>query len=134
MRRPEPVPANPPWVPINGACAECALPLTLSAPDAAGSTHSIAILSRPTRAPASGICVMMLSGGLQARTGAHRMFTTLARALASEGHSAMRFDWPGLGDANGDVMPFEDLPPLLEQIQHQCLRSMPGTELSLIHI
>ncbi|TBO30228.1 hydrolase 1, exosortase A system-associated [Aquabacterium lacunae] len=116
------------WVSIDSLCFERAVPLTLSPAPAIAPIHSMAILSRPARAHRSGICVVMLSGGLQARTGAHRMFTTLARALAANGHSAVRFDWPGLGDADGSAMPFEQLAPMLPQLQQQCLAAMPDTD------
>jgi uncharacterized protein len=128
MLRPDTDADRQDWVGIDGLCLERAVSLVLSPTPASAPIHSIAILSQPANTAPSGTCVMMLSGGLQARTGAHRMFTILARALASGGHSAVRFDWPGLGDADGSEMPFEQLAPMLPQIQQQCMAGMQGTD------
>ena len=58
----------------------------------------------------SGRChaaMLIVAGQPQTRSGAHRMFTELARALASQGVSTLRFDIGGWGDSPGDPRPFE---------------------------
>lgn len=51
--------------------------------------------------------VLIVVGGPQYRTGSHRQFLLLARALADAGIPAMRFDYRGLGDSGGDFAGFE---------------------------
>lgn len=53
--------------------------------------------------------VLVVVGGPQYRAGSHRQFVLLARYLASEGVSVLRFDYRGMGDSEGDVRSFEDL-------------------------
>jgi uncharacterized protein len=65
----------------------------------------IAIVSLPKRPLRRGVIVVV--GGPQYRAGSHRQFTLLCRALAEQGIAAMRFDYRGMGDAEGDVRTFE---------------------------
>lgn len=51
--------------------------------------------------------VLVVVGGSQYRAGSHRQFTLLARALAQDGIPAMRFDYRGMGDSEGEVRSFE---------------------------
>ena len=53
--------------------------------------------------------VIILVGGPQYRAGAHRQYVHLARHLAENGIAAMRFDWTGIGDSEGDYPGFTDL-------------------------
>lgn len=53
--------------------------------------------------------VIILVGGPQYRVGAHRQYVHLARHLAENGVVAMRFDWTGIGDSEGDYPGFTDL-------------------------
>lgn len=58
---------------------------------------------------ASDVAVLVVVGGPQYRAGAHRQFVQLARALASAGHSVLRFDVRGMGDSGGAQRSFEVL-------------------------
>jgi len=51
--------------------------------------------------------VLVVVGGPQYRAGSHRQFTLLARSLACEGVAAMRFDYRGMGDSEGEMRDFE---------------------------
>jgi exosortase A-associated hydrolase 1 len=51
--------------------------------------------------------VLIIVGGPQYRTGSHRQFVHLARALAAAGHPVLRFDYRGLGDSTGELRNFE---------------------------
>lgn len=56
----------------------------------------------------SGTGVVIVNGGAQYRAGAHRLFVQLARHLARQGHTVLRFDFPGQGDSPGEPVAFED--------------------------
>jgi len=47
--------------------------------------------------------VLIVVGGAQYRVGSHRQFVLAARALAAAGFAAMRFDYRGMGDSEGDL-------------------------------
>lgn len=98
------------------------LPGSSTASEAGDST--VAILSTPS-SPAleSGVGVLILSGGDQARAGAHRMFVHMARHMATCGATTLRFDWPGLGDAGGAPASFEDLSQAIARMV-QALRAL----------
>lgn len=53
--------------------------------------------------------VLIVVGGPQYRAGSHRQFTLLARSLAACGIAAMRFDYRGMGDSEGEIRSFEDV-------------------------
>jgi hypothetical protein len=59
-------------------------------------------------APAEVPAVVILNAGIIHRTGPNRLHTTLARALASDGFPALRFDLAGIGDSESRA---EALPP-----------------------
>lgn len=52
--------------------------------------------------PADGpIGVVIVTGGVQTRSGAHRGFVDLADKLAAAGHPVLRYDRRGVGDSDG---------------------------------
>ncbi len=69
----------------------------------------VGIVAAPS-APAS-LGVVIVVGGPQYRVGSHRQFTLLARHLASQGFTTLRFDYRGMGDSTGEQRTFEDVAP-----------------------
>ena len=53
--------------------------------------------------------VMVIVGGPQYRVGSHRQFVQLARALAGDGITTMRFDYSGMGDSQGQKAEFDQV-------------------------
>jgi exosortase A-associated hydrolase 1 len=53
--------------------------------------------------------VVIVVGGPQYRVGSHRQFVLLARSLAAAGFPALRFDYRGMGDSDGERRDFEDV-------------------------
>ncbi len=51
--------------------------------------------------------VLVVVGGPQYRAGSHRQFVLLARYLADHGIPVMRFDYRGMGDSEGERVPFD---------------------------
>jgi uncharacterized protein len=51
--------------------------------------------------------VLIVVGGPQYRVGSHRQFVLLARALATAGFAAFRFDYRGMGDSSGELKGFQ---------------------------
>jgi exosortase A-associated hydrolase 1 len=72
-----------------------------------GGAQLVGILSRPQEPAARGVLVVV--GGPQYRAGSHRQFTLLARHLAEQGIPALRFDYRGMGDSEGEARGFEDV-------------------------
>jgi exosortase A-associated hydrolase 1 len=55
--------------------------------------------------------VIILVGGPQYRVGPHRQYVHLARHLSRQSIAAMRFDFRGIGDSEGDYPGFQALRP-----------------------
>jgi exosortase A-associated hydrolase 1 len=93
----------------------------LSAPQAAGVAERFALLdcdgdacigvvaapASPATAARTGVVIVV--GGPQYRVGSHRQFVLLARSLAAAGFPALRFDYRGMGDSDGERRDFEDV-------------------------
>lgn len=75
-----------------------------------GGEQLVGVLATPADA-ASELAVLVVVGGPQVRTGSHRQFTRLCRAVAAAGVPAMRFDVRGMGDSSGDLHTFEHIGP-----------------------
>jgi pimeloyl-ACP methyl ester carboxylesterase len=58
--------------------------------------------------------VVLLNSGILHRVGACRLHVRIARALAAEGFTSLRFDFSGIGDSEPrqDALPFEESAPL----------------------
>jgi exosortase A-associated hydrolase 1 len=67
----------------------------------------VAIYHQTAGAPRRGVVIVV--GGPQYRVGSHRQFILLARALAEQGIPALRFDYRGMGDSDGEFVGFEAL-------------------------
>jgi uncharacterized protein len=67
----------------------------------------IGVLSEAASPASRGVLIVV--GGPQYRVGSHRQFALLARHLAEVGVPALRFDYRGMGDSEGDKRTFEDV-------------------------
>jgi len=52
--------------------------------------------------------IIVVAGGPQYRVGAHRQFVLLARKLAKDNITVLRFDLRGMGDSNGEYKGFQE--------------------------
>src|SRR5262249_3302852 len=59
----------------------------------------VGIVTRPTANPLATAALVILNTGIVHRVGHHRMYVTLARELASCGHTVVPFDFSGVGDS-----------------------------------
>ena len=91
---------------------------------ACGGDTLVGILSLPVQPCARGVVIVV--GGPQVRTGSHRQFTLLARALAAAGTPVLRFDYRGMGDSEGGMRDFaavdEDVRAAIDRFQQE----LPG--------
>lgn len=65
----------------------------------------VGVLAEPLRASEIGVVIVV--GGPQYRVGSHRQFVLLARHLARQDFSVLRFDHRGIGDSSGMQRSFE---------------------------
>ena len=85
------------------------------------------ILSLPRASatpPARGVLIVV--GGPQYRAGSHRQFTLLARDLAGAGIPALRFDYRGMGDSEGELQTFENVDDDLRAAIDRFVAEVPG--------
>jgi exosortase A-associated hydrolase 1 len=82
------------------------------------------VLSLPLRPAQRGVVVVV--GGPQYRSGSHRQFTLLARALATRGIAVLRFDYRGMGDSEGDQRDFEHVGDDVSAAIAHFLRTVPA--------
>jgi exosortase A-associated hydrolase 1 len=75
--------------------------------DCQGSTL-IGVLHRPAQAVRRGVLIVV-GGGPQYRVGGHRQLTLWSRTLCEQGYAVMRFDYRGMGDAQGEFRGFLDV-------------------------
>ena len=69
--------------------------------------------------------VVIITGGLQYRSGAHRQSVSLSRQLSLAGFPTIRFDLAGLGDATGSIHNFEHLRPQVDAALAALIRQTP---------
>lgn len=84
------------------------------------------IVSRPESPLASGALIVV--GGPQYRIGSHRQFTLLSRDLAQAGIPAMRFDYRGMGDSEGELHMFENVHDDIRAAVDAFFERCPGLE------
>ena len=76
--------------------------------------HLMAVLTpaqsgAPASAALADLGVVIIVGGPQYRAGSHRQYVQLARSLALQGVTAMRFDARGMGDSSGAQRSMEEI-------------------------
>lgn len=76
--------------------------------------------------PVADVGAVIVVGGPQYRVGSHRQFVLLARELARHGYPALRFDYRGMGDAEGKLRGFEQIEPDLRAAIDTLLCAVPG--------
>ncbi len=90
-------------------------------------TPLVGILHRPVRPTRRGV-VIVVGGGPQYRVGGHRQLTLWSRRLCDEGFAVLRFDYRGMGDAQGEFKGFlqvdEDIACAVDQLCAQ----VPGLD------
>jgi exosortase A-associated hydrolase 1 len=74
----------------------------------------------------SGRGVLIVVGGPQYRVGSHRQFPLLARHLAAHGIAAMRFDYRGMGDSDGEERDFESIREDIRAALDAFTEAVPG--------
>ena len=84
------------------------------------------VLSLPQEPCSKGVLIVV--GGPQYRAGSHRQFTLLARSLAAEGIAAMRFDYRGMGDSQGEQRDFEAVQDDLRAAIDHFSAAVPGMQ------
>ncbi|MFL6675140.1 MAG: hydrolase 1, exosortase A system-associated [Massilia sp.] len=82
------------------------------------------VLSLPPAPQPRGVLIVV--GGPQVRAGSHRQFTLLARGLAQAGVPAMRFDYRGMGDSEGDMRDFDNVADDLRAALDCFFAEVPG--------
>lgn len=71
-------------------------------PNAAGN-RLLGMLHQPSTNRNPGIAIVLLSPGIKGRIAPHRLYVKLARRLCDAGFLVLRFDFYGLGDAEGEL-------------------------------
>jgi dienelactone hydrolase len=89
----------------------------------------VAIVTESARPAAERPTVVILNSGIIHRVGANRMSVTLARALAAQGHTVVRFDLSSIGDSEARSDGRSPLEAALADIQEalDSLESSRGT-------
>lgn len=94
----------------------------------AGDAWLPGILHRPESGAGPRVGVVIVVGGPQYRVGSHRQFVLLARDLAAAGYPVLRFDYRGMGDADGAPVGFEGAGPDIAVAVEQLLTHCPSLE------
>jgi uncharacterized protein len=89
-----------------------------------GHATLVGIVSVPAAPCARGVLIVV--GGPQYRVGSHRQFALLARHLAAHGIAAMRFDYRGMGDSDGEERDFETIQDDIRAALDAFVAALPG--------
>jgi exosortase A-associated hydrolase 1 len=89
-----------------------------------GGESLIGVLSGAALTAGRGVLIVV--GGPQYRVGSHRQFTLLARHLAERGIPALRFDYRGMGDSDGEMRTFERVGADIRCAIDRFFASVPG--------
>ena len=89
-----------------------------------GGDTLVGIASVPAAPCARGVLIVV--GGPQYRVGSHRQFALLARHLAAHGIAAMRFDYRGMGDSDGEERDFEVIQDDIRAALDAFVGAVPG--------
>jgi uncharacterized protein len=89
-----------------------------------GGDTLVGIASVPAAPGTRGVLIVV--GGPQYRVGSHRQFALLARHLAAHGIAAMRFDYRGMGDSDGDERDFETIQDDIRAALDAFVDAVPG--------
>lgn len=76
------------------------LPVTFRNPDG---EQLVGILHLPEDRTVSRPCIVLLSPGVKMRVAPHRMYNKMADRYVRDGFPVLRFDFTGLGDAEGEI-------------------------------
>jgi uncharacterized protein len=63
----------------------------------------VGMLHEPATGGRTDVAVVLLSPGVKTRVAPHRLYNKMAAALTAQGFTVLRFDFYGLGDAEGEV-------------------------------
>lgn len=72
--------------------------------------------------------VVIVTGGPQYRIGSHRQFVLMARELAASGYVVLRFDYRGMGDAEGQYRGFRDIDEDIRSAIDSLQASLPSVK------
>ena len=78
----------------------------------------------PSAQAAPGVLIVV--GGPQYRVGSHRQFVQMARDLAADGYTVLRFDYRGMGDSAAPFAGFEHVDADIRAALDALLREAPG--------
>lgn len=91
-----------------------------------GAKRLYGILHFPAPAAEIHRLVCMVVGGPQTRTGSHRLYVQIARALCQQGHVVFRFDYEGLGDSEGEFVGYEQAGPSIRSALDYLFGRLPA--------
>ena len=63
----------------------------------------VGMLHEPSAGGRRDVAIVLLSPGVKTRVAPHRLYNKMAAALTAHGFTVLRFDFYGLGDAEGEV-------------------------------
>ena len=82
----------------------------------AGGHRLFGIITSPTVQPVGAAVVTLTAGAMTTSVGRNQFFVRLCRRLAAAGYHAMRFDYHGLGESEGEIETFRLHEPFVEDL------------------